>query len=152
MVDDGVLVSGVLTVTVLLKDGDGRVFSRKAETSFEKLLEAEFNPCTSVSVTAKAVKSTARIVSIDEFEIFSELRFTVYPQERIEKRFVKGVKVLGDKKKCDAAISVYIPTEGEDLWSLSKRLGVCPDALVQTNKDLQFPLSGKERIVVYRRK
>ena len=152
VVDDGVLVSGVLTVTVLLKDGDGRVFSRKAETSFEKLLEAEFNPCTSVSVTAKAVKSTARIVSIDEFEIFSELRFTVYPQERIEKRFVKGVKVLGDKKKCDAAISVYIPTEGEDLWSLSKRLGVCPDALVQTNKDLQFPLSGKERIVVYRRK
>lgn len=152
VVDNGVLVLGVLTVTILLKDGDGRVFSRKAETPFEKLLEAEFNPCTSVSVTAKAVKSTARIVSIDEFEVFAELRFTVYPQERTEKKFVKGVKVLGDKKKCDAAISVYIPTEGEDLWSLSKRLGVCPDALVQTNKDLQFPLSGKERIVVYRRK
>lgn len=150
--ENGVLVSGVLTVTVLIKDGDGRVFSRKAETPFEKMLEAEFNPCTFVSVTAKAVKSTARIVSIDEFEIFAELRFTVYPQERTEKRFVKGVKVLGDKKKCDAAISVYIPTEGEELWSLSKRLGVCPDVLVQTNKDLQFPLSGKERIVVYRRK
>ena len=148
----GVCVLGVLTVTVLLKDGDGRVFSRRAETAFEKLLEAEFNSQTVVSVTAKAVKSSARIISAEDLDISAEVRFTVYPQEKIERKFVKSVKVLGDKKKCDAAISVYIPTEVEELWSLSKRLGVCPDTLVQTNKDLQFPLSGKERIVVYRRK
>jgi hypothetical protein len=46
----------------------------------------------------------------------------------------------------------FMPEEGEELWSLSKRLNVCPDQLVATNKELQFPLTGKERIVVYRRK
>ena len=36
--------------------------------------------------------------------------------------------------------------------ALAKRLNVCPKSLVETNSDLQFPLTGKERIVVYRRK
>ena len=42
--------------------------------------------------------------------------------------------------------------ENEDLWGLAKRLGQYPEALLETNPDLQFPLTGKERIVVYRQK
>ena len=51
-----------------------------------------------------------------------------------------------------AAISVYIPLEGEGLFSLAKRLNVSPESLVNTNRELNFPLSGKERIVIYRQK
>ena len=85
-------------------------------------------------------------------DVEADLRFTVYPQEKCAVSVVKDVKFLGEKKKNDAAISIYIPTEGEELWSLSKRLNVCPETLIETNKELQFPLTGKERIVVYRRK
>ena len=152
IVENGVSVSGIVTVTVLIRDGDGRVFSRRAEYAFTKLLEAEFNCGTEITVCAKAVKSTAKIVSAEEVEVEAEIRFTVYPQEKTDKKFVKSVKVLGEKDKCDSAISVYIPIAGDDLWSLSKRLNVCPDALMATNKDLQFPLTGSERIVIYRRK
>ena len=43
-----------------------------------------------------------------------------------------------------------VPFENEDLWSLAKRLSVCPEQLVSTNPELQFPLTGEERIVIYR--
>ena len=82
----------------------------------------------------------------------ADVYFTVYPEERNEVRIIGEVKPLGEKKKNDSALSVYIPVEGEDLWSLSKRLNVCPSALIATNTDLTFPLTGKERIVVYRQK
>ena len=60
--------------------------------------------------------------------------------------------MTGDKKTEDSAISVYIPREGEELWSLAKRLNATPESIMSANKDLQFPLTGKERIAVYRQK
>lgn len=49
-----------------------------------------------------------------------------------------------------SAISVYIPAEGEDLWTVSKKLNACPEAIMQYNPDLTFPLTGGERILIYR--
>ena len=74
----------------------------------------------------------------------------VYPMEKQQVKYLKEIKACGEKPCENCAISVYIPMAGEELWSLSKRLNVCPEELVATNKDLQFPLSGKERIVIYR--
>ena len=56
------------------------------------------------------------------------------------------------KEENPCAISVYIARSGEDVFSLAKRLNQCPDKIKETNKDLQFPLNGDERIVVYRQK
>ena len=66
-------------------------------------------------------------------------------------KYVKDVKITGEKVLCDSAISVYIAHENEGLFPLAKRLNVSPEQLVLLNPDLEFPLSGKERIVVYRR-
>ena len=75
---------------------------------------------------------------------------TAYPFEKCSVGLVKQVSSLGEKVQNTHAISVYIPNKGETLWSLAKRLNVSPETLINTNQDLQFPLSGKERIVVYR--
>lgn len=150
---EGVLtVTGVINATAFLRDGDGKVFTRKLEVPFEKSFDAGFNCDMETSTVVKALKANSKIVSLTEMDFDADLRFTVYPQEKCSVKVVKEVKLLGEKKTSDAAISVYIPTEGEELWSLAKRLNVCPDALIETNKELQFPLTGKERIVVYRRK
>ena len=76
--------------------------------------------------------------------------FTVYPFEKCNVQVVKAIKGVGEKQKPTHALSVYIPCEGEELWSLAKRLNVHPEDLINANKELQFPLSGKERIVVFR--
>ena len=83
-----------------------------------------------------------------EFE--SELFFTVYPSKKCSHKVIKNVSVLEEKVINDSAITVYIAQEGDELWSLAKRLNVCPEQLIETNSELQFPLTGKERIVVYR--
>lgn len=150
--ENGIEVTGTVSAIGYFKDGDGKVFTRKMETSFEKIIEYANDISDTVEITCVAVKATAKIVSLTETELDFELLFTVYPCERSSIKYVKDVKCSGEKQECASAISVFIPMEGEDLWSLSKRLNVCPETLVLTNKDLQFPLTGKERIVIYRQK
>ena len=149
---DLTVVTGTLSAVAYLRDGEGKAFTIKLETPFDCSLDCPFSCNVELDMVARAQKARARIVSINEIELEAEVNFTVYPQERNEVRIIGEVKPLGEKKKNECALSVYIPVEGEDLWSLSKRLNVCPSALIATNTDLTFPLTGKERIVVYRQK
>ena len=50
----------------------------------------------------------------------------------------------------DNAISVYVPNKNDTLWDLSKALGVSEEDILKINPELNFPLSGEERVVVYR--
>ena len=86
----------------------------------------------------------------DQIEVKAKIIIRSYPKTENSIRYVEKVEEGQEKKVNLSAVSVYIPFENEDLWSISKRLSVCPDQLVATNTDLQFPLSGEERIVVYR--
>ncbi len=52
----------------------------------------------------------------------------------------------------DSAISVFIPSEGDGLWDISKKLMQPPETVAQCNPDLNYPLSGRERILIFRRK
>jgi LysM repeat protein len=45
---------------------------------------------------------------------------------------------------------VYIPKNQDTLWELSKSLGVSEEDIMALNPDLSFPLSGDERIIIYR--
>ena len=103
-------------------------------------------------MTATATESSAKIVSATETEVAFDVIFTVYPEEESSYELIKDVKSAGEKQVNDHAISVYLALENEDLWGLSKRLGAYPQTLLETNPDLQFPLTGKERIIVYRQK
>ncbi len=149
--ENGVKITGVLSVNAYLKNDDG-YSSVKLQTPFETTLAVAKEECCSVKVKGLSVKSSVRMVSLTVSEIEADVDFTVVQAENRSVKYIKEIKSVGEKPECDCAISVYIPTEGEELWSLAKRLNVCPDSLIATNKDLQFPLTGKERIVVYRQK
>ncbi len=147
-VDGGLKVTGVFSAVGYFK-AEEKFFTRKLETPFEKTLDLTF-PCDAeLDVVVKPQKAQGRILTLDELEIQTRLIFNVYPTEKMKMQLIKGVTEKGERKKTKCALSVYIPTEGEELWTLAKRLGVCPETLVETNKDLCFPLTGKERIVVY---
>ncbi len=147
---EGISVSGVLSLNALALDSDGKPFSRKMEAPF--VCNATDGGADERSVYAAVCGCSAKIVSANEAELAFDLIFTVYPESKSEFRFIKDVKAAGDKPVNDHAVSVYLALENEDLWGLAKRLGQYPEALLETNPDLQFPLTGKERIVVYRQK
>jgi hypothetical protein len=50
------------------------------------------------------------------------------------------------------AISVYVGRRGDDLWMTAKRLSLTPEALQASEPSLTFPLTGEERILIYRQK
>ena len=148
--DNGVTVIGAVTANVLFMGEDGKVFTRKAETPFETFLAVEDEGDITVSATPKS--AAVRLITMSEIECDTEAVFTVYSEKAYTADVICSVETGEVKPDVQAAVSVYIPVAGEGLWELAKRLNVCPETLVSTNPDLQFPLTGKERIVVYRQR
>lgn len=145
-------VTGTICARLYFADNQEGYFSALTEAPFEVYLEAPVSEDANLSIIAKAEKARARIVSATEVEVSLEVYFNVYPCVNGIINYVSEVNSLGKKEPDTHAISVYIPTPGEDLWGLSKRLNVDPQTLVETNKELRFPLTGDERIVIYRKK
>ena len=57
----------------------------------------------------------------------------------------------GDNKPVNqSAISVCIQKPENTLWDIAKALSVTEEEILRTNQDLTFPLTGDERIVIYR--
>lgn len=148
--DGKINVTGAVTVNALFYDEEGKVFSRKAEIPFDTSFPYEGEGKVEVIATAKS--ASARAVNNTELDCDAEITFTVYCEREFSAEFISDIEMGEEKPEEDSAVSVYIPLEGEGLWELSKRLNVCPETVVSTNADLQFPLTGKERIVVYRQK
>lgn len=149
---DYIKVTGVLSADVLFADGEGGYFSRKAETPFDIKEQLDGGCELETKIALVVDKGRARIISLTEIDLEAELKMGVSPNKSCQAETIKSIKALQEKKTCESAISVYIAVEGEELWSLAKRLNVSPEKLIETNKELSFPLTGKERIVVYRQK
>ena len=149
---DGLKIIGVLSLKAYLKDGEGKVGTQVLEAPFEEKLECVVCDGGDISLKVIVYDGQARIITPNEVEITAGLSANAYFSQKRTINYVKNLKAIREKEVCTSAISVYIPMEGEELWSLSKRLNVSPETLIQTNKDLNFPLTGKERIVIYRQK
>lgn len=148
--ENGISLQCVYSAKAIYKDADGKIGSITLEIPVE--YGEEKGDWDFAEVVTTAVSGKARYISDGETELSGEVIITAtyYKSEKL--KFVSGIESTGVKPVCDAAISVYIPIEGEGLFSLAKRLNVNPEKLLETNKELNFPLSGKERIVVYRQK
>lgn len=149
---NGISVAGVCSGTALFYDADGKLFSRKIEAPFASLINVETQENEEFIVKALAKNMELKIISLDSGEISCDINFSVCVWATDTAELLKDVLVTGEKKQNDSAISVYIPLKDEGMFELAKRLNVSPSELVLTNKELQFPLTGEERIVVYRQK
>lgn len=147
---DKLTVNGVCTAVAYLIDGEGTVFSRRLEMPFEKVVDGVYGLDGQFFFTAKAFRASAKIVSLTEIEMDTEIFLTVYLGTINNLEFINGLTEGQEKEGKKCAISVYISQGGEQLFSLAKSLNVCPEELARTNEDLNFPLSGNERIVIYR--
>lgn len=146
---DKLTVNGVCTAIAYLIDGDGLVFSRRLELPFEKTVD-NIDGNNEFIFTAKAFRTSAKIISLTEIELDGEIFLTVYLAQTNKIRFISQIIEGQEKEQKKSAISVYISQGGEQLFSLAKSLNVCPEELARTNEDLNFPLDGNERIVIYR--
>lgn len=150
--DNGILITGVYYATAILVDNEDNVSAKKLEIPFEKTIECALISTENLECEIKPFRGSAKIISATEVELDCEVFFNLYPSKRCEYDFISEVTEGEKKEQKQTAISVYLSQGGEELFALSKRLNVCPEDLLKANSDLQFPLTGKERIVVYRQK
>ncbi|MBQ7340177.1 MAG: DUF3794 domain-containing protein [Clostridia bacterium] len=151
-VENGISVTGVCQGTAIFLGGEGKVFSRKLEAPFMSLLKVETEELDKVSVSVCAKNMGLKVISLDGGEITCELCFSPSIVKTEEVKLVKEAVKVKEKERENSAISVYIPQKEEGLFPLAKRLNVHPNELLLTNKEIQFPLTGEERIVVFRQK
>ena len=145
-------VYGVISYTAFFKEVNGEIITRRIESPFETKLDVDCETNDNYKVLPIILNAKPNQFTNGEITVTYNLYFSVYLEE-VEKVKLLNDVVLGEEKKAQSSsISVYISMPNEDLWSLSKRLNTPPEEICETNKDLQFPLSGKERIVVYRQK
>lgn len=146
---EGLTLSGAIMFNAYFIDQEGKIFVKKLESPFT--INSALNIANDCNYYCQAkVERGSGKLNGDSLEFTCQLYLTVYPETTKKLTVISSVTDNGEKGLNDNAISVYIALEGESLWSISKRLNVTPENLVTTNKNLTFPLTGEERIVIYR--
>lgn len=141
-------IEGSVTAT-LLYEQNGEVRSTEINLPFTVTLSG-VNECGDIGVAVCGVNLRQRAEGECEGE--AVLKISVADCEANTVRYVTDAAEAGEKEKCDSAISVYVPAAGDDIWETAKKLSQSPEEISATNPDLSFPLSGKERILVFRAK
>ncbi len=93
-----------------------------------------------------------RVRADGETEAEGTVRVRMTPYVEGETAYLCEVAEGEKKPKKTCAVSVYMPTCGEDAWTLSKRLSMTEETLKKSNPHLTFPLKGEERVLIYRQK
>ena len=151
IINNSLCLTATYSGSIYFRD-EGKVITRKFEMPFEKEISGDFDADIILDLQARAFKGAIKIISPTEVDVDGEVYLTVNLARKRLSKMICDVKLLKEKEENCHAISVYLAIKDEEQFSLAKRLNVCPEKLIETNQDLQFPLTGKERIVVYRQK
>ncbi|MCL2675438.1 MAG: hypothetical protein FWE84_02450, partial [Firmicutes bacterium] len=93
---------------------------------------------------------TARIRRATEIDIRAEIAVTVNTLETTKVRLITELNVGEIFTVPSAAISMHIARPREALWDVAKALRTTPELILLQNPELQLPLRGGERVIIYR--
>ena len=139
-------IQGVVNVSALMQTEAGY----SVESYVVPIERCE--PTTSNAVVlSSACVSGLTVVEKDGAICFDfNISLFIEEKEEVYSQFIKSLEEGEAKKVNTSAISVCIPKPNDTLWELSKSLGVLEEDLLKLNPELKFPLTGEERVVVYR--
>lgn len=137
-------------IATLLYEQNGEVRSTEVNLPFSTSLSGLSADCGEISVAVCGISIRQRAEG--ECEAEATLKITASDGELRAVRYLTGAEECGEKAANDSAISVYLPAAGDDLWATAKKLNAPPESIQASNPELNFPLSGKERILIFRGK
>jgi hypothetical protein len=142
----GFEAEGILTAEVLLKGENGY----KAAT-----LSLPF--VFPLDIDGEEVEADCMVCSLNirrkkdgETEAEANIKLCLKSYKSAEWAYISAADEGEQIAESDAAISIFLPRAGEDLWQVAKRLSRMPEELQKSNPDLVFPVKEGERIFVYR--
>ena len=145
-VEEGVLIEGTAECVAFIKTNDGLTVAKTLEAPFTVIAEGSGEYTVELLTGSFFVK----IVSLDSFDIDFTLKIALQEYEKENFSVISSVAEGEEKVLSQKAMSVYIPLKGEELWDVAKRLNSCPEVILEINGDLEFPLTGEERLIIFR--
>lgn len=142
-------VEGAITATLLYEQG-GELKSTEINMPFTLPLAGLSSACKQLKVAVCGLSLRQRAEGECEGEV--TLKICGFDGETKNLKYLTGAECGAEIAEEGCAVSVYLPAAGDGLWETAKRLSETPDNLVAANPDLKFPLTGKERILVFRGK
>ena len=146
--NDVVKIQGIVYATVLYADEQNVVTGKVAEIPFStEMGKAE---CESVTPSVSINALSCRLKTGKDIEVSAEISCTVHGSAKEEIKVVSSVTQGEEKPEDDYAISLYIVKPNEELWDVAKALNSDEDTLLKLNPELKLPLSGGEKVLIYK--
>jgi hypothetical protein len=147
--ENGVDAEGVLSADILLKSADGghRTCNMQLPFAFP-LAGVRGGVETEIDALVCGLNVRRKKDGVTEAEATVKLCVRVYENAAWE--YIGECGVGEEWQETDAAVSIFVPRAGEDLWQVAKRLKREPEELLKSNPTLEFPVKDGERIFVYR--
>lgn len=142
-------IEGSVSATLIYEQG-GEFHSTEVNMPFSVRLSGLSANCREIGVAVCGISLRQRAEGECEGE--AVLKITAYDGEMKTAKYVTEATEGAERKGSDSAISVYVPQSGDGLWETAKRLCESPENIKLSNPELAFPLTGKERILIYRAK
>ncbi len=139
-------IDGVVE-TNLLMQGENGYFIERSNIPFNI---KDNTDCNKIDISTCAVTDLTACEENGNLLISFNLSYLLEEREENSFTMLSGVIEGEDKVVNNSAISVCIPSADDTLWELSKALGVTEEEILKLNPELTFPLTGEERVVVYR--
>ena len=70
----------------------------------------------------------------------------------ISEAVITEVSEADEKPENMCVLTIYVVKTNETIWDIAKQLNVSPDSLLEQNPQIELPLVGGEKLIVYRQK
>lgn len=138
--------------TVLIYEQGGELKSTEVNLPFSVVLNGVAESGQKVFKDVAVCGVSVRLKAEGEAEAEATLKISACVCEENTIRYLTQAEEGGEIEVNDCAVSVFLPSAGDGLWEIAKKLKKSPSEVSACNAELTFPLTGKERIVVYRAK
>ncbi|MBR6736952.1 MAG: hypothetical protein IKL82_01135 [Clostridia bacterium] len=139
----GLNLNGVASATVIISN-EGVFETVKVPVNYSTRLEES---CLVKNVTPCNLEAS---VSGGKISVTFDLNLTLVSTENKATYALFEVQEGEERPVNDSAISICVPKESDTLWDLCKSLGALEEEVLKLNPELNFPLTGDERVVIYR--
>ena len=143
--DTGMLEGAVSAVLIYSREGE--THSAEVALPFSVKLNGEGLAVSGIAVSGMSVRQRAE----GECEAEATLRITAAALSLERCAYISELTEAEGGCERPSAVTVLFPSAGETLWSAAKRLKMEPEQVAKAcGAEVQFPLKGDERIVIYR--
>ncbi len=140
-------IEGSVTSVLFFEQG-GEVRSTEVTLPFSVNLAGAGEGEATVTVIGISLRQRAE----GECEAEATLKIAITECEKHTAKYLTAAEEGEKLQAPQSAITVCIPAAGDGLWETAKKMLCTPQSIQAANPELNYPLTGKERVLIFRGK